>query len=480
MYTTGVTRRTFSMERANISAIVRHLIDTGGRTGEVSMRNPYRDDKNPSFSVNTDTGLWHDFATGEGGGVLDLYAKVQRLENAPRAELIGRFVADFRHLGVDGEEFKGAGHHVKPAHLVRAYPRPKRALPPPTPYDPTTTTTPGKSPLLVELFALAECQPDGQNLVELLAARVAALGCDRVDKDGAQLFPYRRGGVTVAAKFIRYRNSVPGKWQGVKRDKEAPGNGIRYEPKGAATGAIFGDTPKAGRVTVVVESEKTALLMGLVMPGFDFVAIGGANRLERCAEELREAAAVVVAGDLDEPGAKMEQVALKHLQSAGVRISREATASLRAKMTVLARGLWPKRASLENLDLADVVIQTWMICGSPRYRRFAAALSLGWPLCMGEDVKTAQEAGKVASFALWGDNGPHLLAMLTTAGLVDGKTGDLKPALVDSPEDLCASEICALVFGSGTVGKYRCEELGKETDKATALRLFGGAIWEAT
>jgi hypothetical protein len=34
---------------------------------------PHRDDKNPSFSVNIDKNIWHDWGSGEGGNVFDLY-----------------------------------------------------------------------------------------------------------------------------------------------------------------------------------------------------------------------------------------------------------------------------------------------------------------------------------------------------------------------------------------------------------------------
>jgi hypothetical protein len=43
--------------------------ETGAKLkpGENLIRSPLREDRHPSFSVNTDTGLWHDFGTGQGG-----------------------------------------------------------------------------------------------------------------------------------------------------------------------------------------------------------------------------------------------------------------------------------------------------------------------------------------------------------------------------------------------------------------------------
>jgi hypothetical protein len=34
---------------------------------------PHREDKNPSFSVNVEKNIWHDWGTGQGGNVFDLY-----------------------------------------------------------------------------------------------------------------------------------------------------------------------------------------------------------------------------------------------------------------------------------------------------------------------------------------------------------------------------------------------------------------------
>lgn len=34
---------------------------------------PHREDKNPSFAVNIEKNIWHDWGTGQGGNVFDLY-----------------------------------------------------------------------------------------------------------------------------------------------------------------------------------------------------------------------------------------------------------------------------------------------------------------------------------------------------------------------------------------------------------------------
>ena len=48
---------------------------------------PLREDTNPSFKVDYEKVLWHDFGTGEGGSIIDL---VMRLENCSLAEAFQR------------------------------------------------------------------------------------------------------------------------------------------------------------------------------------------------------------------------------------------------------------------------------------------------------------------------------------------------------------------------------------------------------
>lgn len=46
-----------------------------------SCRSPWRKDAKPSFSVNADGLLWHDFATGEGGDAIDFLARLCQLDS---------------------------------------------------------------------------------------------------------------------------------------------------------------------------------------------------------------------------------------------------------------------------------------------------------------------------------------------------------------------------------------------------------------
>jgi hypothetical protein len=65
--------------QSSIRSIVEDLIPGGIIIGnEYVVRNPKRDDRNPgSFKVSIITGEWFDFATNEGGGLIDLCAYVK-------------------------------------------------------------------------------------------------------------------------------------------------------------------------------------------------------------------------------------------------------------------------------------------------------------------------------------------------------------------------------------------------------------------
>ncbi len=64
------------------------LPDGKVRNGEWIARNPTRNDRNPgSFMINTRTGKWSDFATGDrGGDVVSLYAYLEGLSQYEAAK----------------------------------------------------------------------------------------------------------------------------------------------------------------------------------------------------------------------------------------------------------------------------------------------------------------------------------------------------------------------------------------------------------
>ncbi len=85
----------------NIENILSHWLPDGKREGhEYLPLNPLRADSKPgSFSINTNTGAWSEFATDDKGG--DLVALIAYLENCSQGQAAER-LADF--LGVDLEK----------------------------------------------------------------------------------------------------------------------------------------------------------------------------------------------------------------------------------------------------------------------------------------------------------------------------------------------------------------------------------------
>src|SRR5262249_22155611 len=101
-------------ERLRIPALWRHF----GFCGEpkTSCRCPWREDRKPSFSVSPDGLLWNDFATGEGGDVVDFF---QRASGLSKKDACRKFVA-----------LAGGGAFAFARHAAPGKPtRPKPSLP---------------------------------------------------------------------------------------------------------------------------------------------------------------------------------------------------------------------------------------------------------------------------------------------------------------------------------------------------------------
>jgi uncharacterized protein (DUF927 family) len=84
---------------SSVDSVLSRWLPNGKRTGhEYATRNPTRSDNRPgSFSINTSTGAWGDFATGDAGG--DLVSLIAYLEGTNQLEAADR-LADF--LGLPG------------------------------------------------------------------------------------------------------------------------------------------------------------------------------------------------------------------------------------------------------------------------------------------------------------------------------------------------------------------------------------------
>jgi putative DNA primase/helicase len=86
------------IDRAALSqfqSLVQYWIPGGSMKGrEYVVRNPTRaDDEAKSFSISTSTGVWKDFATGDGGpGPLSLYAYIKRLDVKEAAKELANYL----------------------------------------------------------------------------------------------------------------------------------------------------------------------------------------------------------------------------------------------------------------------------------------------------------------------------------------------------------------------------------------------------
>jgi hypothetical protein len=72
--------------------------------GKFRARAVYRDGDGPSLSLDDSRGVWHDFVTGESGGVLAL---VERIRGGSRQEAL-RWVADFAGMPLEEKAFSPA------------------------------------------------------------------------------------------------------------------------------------------------------------------------------------------------------------------------------------------------------------------------------------------------------------------------------------------------------------------------------------
>jgi hypothetical protein len=74
--------------RLNIHTLWHHFGYPGDPRNN-PCHSPFRDDNKPSFSVNEDGALWHDFATGEGGDAVDFF---QRASGLSERDAIRKFL----------------------------------------------------------------------------------------------------------------------------------------------------------------------------------------------------------------------------------------------------------------------------------------------------------------------------------------------------------------------------------------------------
>ena len=127
--------------RLNIHDLWRHF----GFDGEpkTSCRSPFRRDNNPSFSVNAEGTLWHDFTTDEGGDAVDFFRRATGLS---QKDACRKFV-------------ELAGGHFPPSPPP---PRPQRAIAKPKPIFPDFNM--GRAADLQQLADLRNLSNEGLEL----------------------------------------------------------------------------------------------------------------------------------------------------------------------------------------------------------------------------------------------------------------------------------------------------------------------------
>ncbi len=87
---------------ANAISIKQYLSENGIQPskdrGYYGMyHSPFREDHNASLKVDYDQNVWHDFGTGEGGGLIDL---VMRMENCSFHEAISKLEQKYSHADI--------------------------------------------------------------------------------------------------------------------------------------------------------------------------------------------------------------------------------------------------------------------------------------------------------------------------------------------------------------------------------------------
>jgi hypothetical protein len=80
------------ISRLNMAVFWQSETGAALQQGENLIKSPLRDnDRNPSFSINTNTGLWHDFGTGDGGDVFSYVMIKHGLAFPGAVQYVGRY-----------------------------------------------------------------------------------------------------------------------------------------------------------------------------------------------------------------------------------------------------------------------------------------------------------------------------------------------------------------------------------------------------
>lgn len=259
---------------------------------------PFHEERTPSFYVTPSKGIYKCFGCGKGGDAVAFLMEYKRM----------KYPDAVRHLagmyGIDIEDTDGRRSAQHPAPKIA----PKIKTPPPTPppsfipkskfreslraYDSNNFTA-----FLVDRF-------DAQTAADLIGRY--AIG---TAKGGKALFWYidSRGNVR-SGKLMQY-NPITGKRIRTESGKDADyihtrfGDGFNY------VACWYGEhlLPKRqGAPVAIVESEKTAILASLYLPGYIWLAVGGINGLPSNPDRWNalEGRRIILYPDCDPPDKK--------------------------------------------------------------------------------------------------------------------------------------------------------------------------------
>ena len=89
------------------------------RAGENLIHSCLREDRNKSLSINTDTGLWHDFGTGQGGDIISFIQLRHGLDFKGALEYLSRYAGGNTASRPKAEPAKAVRQGVRVDYILR-------------------------------------------------------------------------------------------------------------------------------------------------------------------------------------------------------------------------------------------------------------------------------------------------------------------------------------------------------------------------
>jgi hypothetical protein len=414
-----------AVKSASINAacsLVPCWLPSGRREGnEWVVRNPLRDDTTPgSFKVNMRDGFYKDFASGEGGDLIDLFGRLNNLSPLEAARALGEI------LGVPLQSNVARLHKVACGGAPTITPLAPRAreLMSPELSQRDPETFPPRTP------------PDDRKKTSFI---VAGDDGPPIFTDEQRRHPYKAGTIPIKIKVMR-RNGDARIWYGVS-DGAATGWQSR-KPVGFCGLAFIGcldplDPERINEPVYWPEGEKD--VESVTAKGALAMTFGGVgDGLPSGCEEYFRGRHVIILADNDAPGRKHaeEKAALVFPVAATVKIVHFRELPHKGDVTDYFQ------FSRSLVDLERIVSMTMPY--KPRVAPFAEAIA--------EPVLQRLPAIRATAYA-WTDPtsiprrdfvyGRHLIRMFVSATVAPGGVGK---------SSLIATEVLAMVSGANLLG----------------------------